>query len=958
MTPRKSKSSPATGGTLRAYKQKRDFSRSPEPSGDEATRASPRAKASRDGGSLLQFVIQKHAASHLHFDFRLELDGVMKSWAVPKGPSLDPGQRRLAMEVEDHPIAYNTFEGTIPKGEYGGGTVMLWDRGTYTADDAEGDPVAALRAGYRKGDLKIWLDGERLRGAWVLRRIKPAPNGGSGERAQWLLIKRHDEFTQPGSDVVATYDTSVTTGRTMEEIASGKSKVWRSNRPARREARGPSPEPRAPRPESSAPSLESLEPMLATLSDTVPKGDGWTFEPKYDGIRVLAYITPRGARDAAVTLVTRNLKDKSKQFPEVVDALRKLATQVGHPLVIDGEIVAVDAEGRPSRFQALQSRMHVTGTDDIAGHATDTPSALYAFDILLDGDDVLLKEPWSARRARLEKVLRNRTTPRLRLAESVPNDGEQTVEHAREQGWEGVIAKRMSSRYEPGARSRAWLKLKVEWRQEFVVGGWTEPRLSRKHLGALLLGYYDDDGDRLVYVGHTGGGMDAAALRDMAARLAPLERKTSPFAGPVKTNERPHWVDPRVVVEVKFSQWTADGKLRHPIFLGVRDDKDPRAVRLESRSVQRTVTDSAGAREVGGRTADQSRREVSRQPSGRRPRKRSAHPLRAYPRSPQSLSGVVKQLEQIEGDGVLAIDRTPLEVSNLNKVFFPEDGYTKGDLMRYYAAMARYVLPVVADRPLVLKRYPNGIYSKAFFQQRAPDDVPEGVRVEVVRNDQGEEQERIIGGDLLTLLWTVQLGAISVDPWLSRVQTCDDADMAIIDLDPGPEATFRRAVDVARWTKDELDALGLRAALKTSGATGLHVALPLPPHTSYETAQTLAQLVASRVAERHPEVATLERSVKSRPADSVYVDYLQNIRGKTVAGAYAVRARRGAPVSTPLDWAELTDDLDPGAFTIESVPARVAKVGDLWAKATKKANTLAALKRIAEGKSARGRRRA
>ncbi|MFN2567717.1 MAG: DNA ligase D, partial [Gemmatimonadaceae bacterium] len=700
---------------------------------------------------------------------------------------------------------------------------------------------------------------------------------------------------------------------------------------ARRSSTRPSP--RAPRTESIP---AALEPMLATLSDTVPKGEGWTFEPKYDGIRVLAYVTP-GA-PPGVTLVTRNQKDKSKQFPEVVEALTRLAGQVRHPVVLDGEIVAVDDDGKPARFQALQSRMHVTRRDEIAGHATDTPSAFYAFDLLLDGDDVLLTEPWSARRGRLERLLRNRTTARLRLAESFPNDGERMVEHARQQGWEGVIAKRMTSRYESGGRSRSWLKLKVEWRQEFVVGGWTEPRNSRKHLGALLLGYYD--GDRFVYVGHTGGGLDAAALRDMAERLAPLERKTSPFAAPVKTNERAHWVDPQVVVEVKFSQWTADGKLRHPIFLGVRDDKGPRDVVFESRSLQ-------GAAESGLRTADSRPRDASSPPPAARRREKSAL------RTPQSISEVVEQLEEIRADGVLTIDGAPLEVSNLGKVFFPEDGLTKGDLMRYYARMASYVLPVVADRPLVLKRYPNGIHGKAFFQQRAPEDVPAGVRVETVRDDAGEEMARIVGGDLLTLLWTVQLGAISVDPWLSRVQTCDDADVAVIDLDPGPEATFRRVVDVARWTKEELDDLGLRAALKTSGATGLHVSLPLPPATSYETAQTLAQLVASRVAERHPEAATLERSVKSRPPDSVYVDYLQNIRGKTVAGAYAVRARPGATVSTPLAWSELTDDLDPRAFTIDSVPDRVANVGDLWAKAIGQANTLTALRRVAEGKTGR-----
>jgi bifunctional non-homologous end joining protein LigD len=961
MSPRKrGTTTSGTKARLSDYRRKRDFSRTPEPSGDDTASESGAEKVRGTRMPALEFVIQKHAASHLHFDFRLELDGTMKSWAVPKGPSLDPSVKRLAMEVEDHPMAYNSFEGTIPKGEYGGGTVMLWDRGTYTADGADGDPVAALRAGYRKGDLKLRLDGERLRGAWVLRRIQPAPGGGSGERAQWLLIKRHDQFTEPGSDVVATHLTSVDTGRTMEEIAEGKSRVWRSNKPVRRprsavrdeeRPEGVSPTAhRAPRPAARADALpNALAPMLATIADDVPRGEGWTFEPKYDGIRVLAYVTPSAGRESAVTLVTRNLKDKSKQFPEVVEALGRLAGQVRRPVVIDGEIVAVDDEGAPVRFQALQARMHVTGTRDIAGHATETPSSLYAFDLLLDGDDVLLQEPWSVRRARLETLLRNRTTTRLRLTESIPNDGERMVEQAREQGWEGVIAKRMTARYEPGARSRSWLKLKVEWRQEFVVGGWTEPRNSRQHLGALLLGYYD--GDRFVYVGHTGGGMTGDTLREMAERLAPLERPTSPFDRPVKTNERAHWVDPEIVVEVKFSQWTADGKLRHPIFLGIRDDKRPRDVRLESASVQsaakglpaakgsvRGAKLHLGTRNLEPGTGNQESGTTAK-PKATRRRRRTAVPA----------DEVVSQLEAIQregGDGVVALPE-PLEVSNLGKVFFPEDGFTKGDLMRYYARMSPFVLPAIEDRPLVLKRYPNGIHGKAFYQQRAPDDVPGGVRVETVRNDEGEEQARIIGGALVTLLYTIQLGAVSVDPWLSRVETCDDADLTIIDLDPGPKATFRRVIDVARWTKAELDELGLHAALKTSGATGMHVCLPLPKGSSYETAQVLAHLVASRVAERHPDEATLERSVKARPADAVYLDYLQNIRGKTVAGAYAMRARPGATVSTPLAWSELTDSLDPRAFTIESVPARIAKLGDLWAEGMRKRNTVAMLKKVA-----------
>jgi bifunctional non-homologous end joining protein LigD len=558
---------------LSEYRSKRDFSRTAEPAGGDA--------GTRPTGSTLRYVIQKHAASRLHFDLRLELDGVMKSWAVPKGPSLDPAVKRLAMEVEDHPIDYNTFEGTIPKGEYGGGTVMLWDRGTYQADNApDGDDQSALRRGYAAGDLKFSLDGERLRGSWVLVRMRGRQ--GRSSKPQWLLIKHRDEEARDDADIVAVLTTSVTTGRTMEEIAAGKKRSAKAKtstvtkRAARsaRQARVPA-EQVAPAPSRR---VGRLEPMYASIGASVPDGDGWTFEPKYDGIRVLAFVT----KDA-VRLVTRNGNDKTKQFPEIADALRVLGKKAEREFVVDGEIIAV-VDGEVARFQALQDRMHVKDATAIEDFARSQPAAIVLFDILVDGPDILLKEPWSARRKRLELLLRRRTNHRLRLSESIPGDGEEMVARTRRDGWEGVIAKRTDSRYEPGLRSKAWLKLKVEHRQEFVVGGWTEPRNTREHIGALLLGYFD--GDRLVYVGHTGGGFTREGLKEMHRRLARIERKTSPFEHPPRTKERAHWTRPEVVVEVKFNEWTADGKLRQPIFLGVRDDKPAREVGREAESVQ------------------------------------------------------------------------------------------------------------------------------------------------------------------------------------------------------------------------------------------------------------------------------------------------------------------------------------------------------------------------------------
>src|SRR3954469_14430411 len=916
-------SKPGARAQLAEYRRKRDFTRTREPSGE-------RTPAPTRPGTL-RFVIQKHAASHLHFDLRLELDGVMKSWAVPKGPSLDPSVKRLAMQVEDHPIDYNTFEGTIPQGEYGGGTVMLWDRGTYSADAATSadDEESAVREGLRRGDLKITFHGDRLHGSFALVRMKFARDGSSS-KPQWLLIKHRDEFATE-EDVVAENMTSVDTGRTMDEIAGGKSRVWRSNREPRKPIK-PEKVKTASRSIAARESAVALEPMYASIGSEVP-GEGWTFEPKYDGIRVLAYATSDEVR-----LITRNGKDKAKQFPEIVAALKKLASQARRSFVLDGEIVAL-IDGEPARFQELQSRMHVKESHIIERHSSSTPAALVLFDILMDGDEVLLNEPWSERRARLVKRVAKRVTPQLRLTDSIEGNGEKMLDHARSQGWEGIIAKRVDARYEPGNRSRNWLKLKIEFRQEFVVGGYTEPRNSREHIGAILLGYYDKD--RFIYVGHTGGGFGRESLAEMYRKIHPLERKTSPFAETPKTNEKAHWVEPKVVVEVKFSEWTADRRLRQPIFLGVRDDKDAREVDVETTSVQRKFgrADSIAKPEAQAPVAARAR--PAKTAKAKSPtRRRSATGKKG------DTDAIVNQLTEIEkrrGEGTVDLGRGSLKVSNLDKVFFPKDGYTKGDVMRYYARIADFILPTIQDRPLVLKRFPNGIDGESFYQQKASDTTPADIRVETIETDAGEKQPRYIGGDLISLLYTIQLGAISVDPWHSRVPSLEYADYTIIDLDPGPRANFGRVIQVARWAKEVIDGFGLNAALKTSGSTGLHIYLPLPPRTPNDAATIVAQMVATKVAESHPKETTIERFVKARGAATVYVDYLQNIQGKTVAGAYCVRAKSGATVSTPLKWTELTDDLDPRDFHIGNAADRFEKIGDIWNEAMKKKNSLRAL---------------
>jgi bifunctional non-homologous end joining protein LigD len=886
---------------LAEYRRKRDFGRTQEPSGK--TTSSP----TRSG--RLRFVVQKHAASHLHFDLRLEVDGVMKSWAVPKGLSLDPSVKRLAMQVEDHPMDYNAFEGTIPKDEYGGGTVMLWDQGTYSADTAAShdEEEDAIREGLRRGDLKITFHGERLHGSFALVRMKFARNSSSSSKPQWLLIKHRDEFATD-KDVVAENMTSVESDRTMDEIASGKSKVWESNR----------------------------EPMYASIGTEIP-GEGWTFEPKYDGIRVLAYATP-----VDVKLITRNGKDKATQFPEIVAALKKLASQTKRSLVLDGEIVAL-IDGEPARFQELQSRMHVKESQIIQRLSAATPAALILFDILVDSDDVLIGESWTKRRARLLKRVGKRTSTHLRVTESIEGDGRKMLQKARRQGWEGIIAKRMDSRYESGKRTRSWFKLKIEFREEFVVGGYTEPRNTREHIGALLLGYFD--GGRFIYVGHTGGGFTRQALNDMYKRLKPLERKTPPFEETPKTNEKAHWVKPEVVVEVKFSEWTADRRLRQPIFVGLRDDKDAKDVEIEAPSVQRkpirggTVAKRQARPNVPARAKGAAKSSTSK--AGR---SRSGSVKTHEKVDKTSIMRQLSAVEEGDGDGTLDFGHgKTLKVSNLDKIFFPKKKYTKGDVMRYYARIADFILPTIQDRPVVLKRFPNGINGESFYQQKASENTPPDIRVEVIKTEGGERQPRIIGGDLLTLLYTIQLGAISVDPWHSRVQALEYADYTIIDLDPAPRASFARVVQVARWAKEVIDGFGLHAAIKTSGSTGLHIYLPLPPKTLNEAATIVAQMIATKVAEAHPKEATIERFVKARGAATVYVDYLQNIQGKTVAGAYCIRAKPEATVSTPLKWTELTDDLDPRDFHLGNAAERIEQVGDIWNKAMRKINSLRAL---------------
>ena len=679
----------------------------------------------------------------------------------------------------------------------------------------------------------------------------------------------------------------------------------------------------------------SLEPMYASIGDDVPRGRDWTFEPKYDGMRVLAHVSPKGVR-----LITRNHKDKSAQFPEIVEALRRFAARGGKSFILDGEVVARE-RGRPGHFQKLQGRMHLQSPSDIAARAKSSPATLVAFDLLQNGADVLIGEPWTMRRRQLERLLARSKPGALRVSEST-RAGSRMIGRARRAGWEGVIAKRTDARYLPGARSRDWLKLKLQYRAEFVVGGFTEPRQSRQFIGSLLLGYFDDHG-RFRYVGHSGGGFTQASLEAMYRRLRPLERVRSPFEVAPRTNEKAHWVVPKVVVEVKFGEWTTAGKLRQPIFLGVRDDKDARDVHLERESVQRWAH-SGSVRLPSGRSSAAASVTRRRVPPARRARRADAS---------GSVDSVLAQLDRIEadgGDGVLQLGGgRELQVSSLTKPFFGPKGRgkTKGDLFRYYTRVSPYLLPLIKDRPLILKRYPNGIDGSFFYQQNAGANVPADVRVASVSARGGERIDRLIGGDLVTLLYLVQLGTIAIHTWLSRLKTLEHADYSVIDLDPGEGVPFARVVDLTRRILAELDDAGLYAATKTSGASGMHIAVPLPARTTFDRAAALAARIAERVSRAHPSLATTERSLKARPRGTIYVDAQQNAYGKSVVSAYSVRERVAATVSAPVERSELRSTLKLDSFTIDTMPTRLERVGDVWAASLKKRNVARIINELA-----------
>ncbi len=820
------------------YRKKRDPARTPEPFGPAR------------GGEGRRFVVQKHAARRLHYDVRLEMDGVLKSWAVPKGPSLKAEEKRLAVHVEDHPVEYADFEGIIPAGNYGAGAVIVWDRGWYRL--VKDEPAARQLAA---GRLDVELFGDKLRGRWTLARM-------GGKSKEWLMLKKADAFAGD-EEATERFPESVLSGLTVEEVRDGSARLAELRR---RLAVAPAGDVDAAR-----------QPvMLATLADKPFSDPAWLYEIKYDGVRVLA------ARDGArVALYGRAGQDFTARYPEVVTALRALPLE---RFVLDGEVVALDEAGRPS-FQRLQNRMHLpTPADGERARSTVPVSAVFFDALALDGRD-LRRRPLLERKAALALTVPARGV--IRYGDHVLERGEAFYEAAAEQRVEGILAKRADSFY-TGGRTRDWLKLKCHLRQEFVIGGWTDPQGGRGWFGALHLGVYDDE--RLVYVAKVGTGFDDNTLRLVWDRLQPLVRPTSPFEIGTPSGRGHHWVEPRLVCDVRFSEWTEEGGIRHPAFLGLRDDKRPQECRRER--------GDDGPRDLVGDTS-------APEPPTRRKRRTAAA-------APAVQSGSAARR---------------VTITNPDKVFWPEEAYTKSELVAYYERVAPWLVEYLRDRPLVLTRYPDGITGKSFFQKDAPEWAPEWIRRERIHaRGVDRDIDYFVVDDVEGLRYVANTGTIPLHLWASRVGTIERPDWLVLDLDP-KGAPFTDVVKVALALRGILERLELPGYPKTSGATGLHILLPLGARYTYEETRTFARLLATLAVEAVPAIATIARMIDTR-GGKVYVDFGQNGPGQTIVAPLSVRPLPGAPVSTPLRWPEVTARLEPRRFTIRTVPARLDKAGD------------------------------
>ena len=889
---------------LNEYSAKRTFAATPEP---------PPAVPATLSGPLL-FVVQLHSATRLHYDFRLECDGVLMSWAVPKGPSLDRSEKRLAVHVEDHPYDYGSFEGVIPAGQYGAGEVIVWDCGVYSPDEGgatwfhdRAQAEREVRAGLENGKLSILLRGEKLKGSFALVRTK--------DKKQWLMLKHKDRFAVPTD--LAAQNRSVLSGKTVEELKFLPVQRITASQLA---------------PAGKIEAMPAkLAPMLATVGTPPFNRSDWMWEPKLDGYRVLAFIDEHG-----VKLRSRRGLELAPTFPQLA---AELGTQAAQGMILDGELVAFDASGRPS-FAALQDRAQLKTEREIAAADHKSPVVMVCFDLLHFAGIDLRKAPYKDRRRYLAQCLL--PSPRVQLVHAT-EDGVALQDAALASGFEGVIAKRKDSQYEAGRRSDSWLKVKPAHSADFVIGGYTQGKGSRAALGALLVGYWDKR--KLRHASHVGSGFDQRTLAQVKGRLAGLARKSCPFVDVPELNGPTTWVEPKLVAEVSFQNWTEDGALRAPVFLRLRDDIDPKSVRripLVGTHAAEIAVPAAGS---------------------------------------EGVEEILSQLGSTKTKFTLAVGPHRIHLTNLDRVYWPanpsleQPALTKRDLLRYLAQVSSTMLPHLADRPLTMIRMPEGIRGQRFFQKHWEQERPVFVEtITVFSGHKDEQHEYLLCNNLPTLLWLAQAGTLEFHVWHSRAKLSPDArskgtdyatslasleasilnypDYVLFDIDPyiysGKEApgaepelnkiAFEKGKEVAFWLRELLLTMALEPIVKTSGKTGLHVFVPIRRTIDFDAARHVSELVGRHLTRLHPKDITVEWSVPKRTG-KIFMDYNMNVRGKTLNVAYSPRGEPGGPVSMPLTWEELAK-AHPLDFTITNVPQLLARTGDRWQDALQRKQSL------------------
>ncbi len=874
--------------TLTLYKQKRAFNQTPEPIGGKAE------------NNELSFVIQKHAASRLHYDFRLEMKGVLKSWAVPKGPSLNPADKRLAMMVEDHPYDYKNFEGIIPKGNYGAGTVIVWDEGTYTALDVAGSKAEQekqLLKQLKAGSIKIKMTGTKLKGEFALVKIK------SKDDNAWLLIKHKDRYAKETD--ITQKDKSVLSGKTLEKVASSSTNIYGKNAAEKATAtKKVAPSKSAPVvPKKSAekkpdlkggvkkPFPKNIQPMLATLVDQPFDEPGWQYEIKWDGYRALAYINK-----GKVGLLSRNSKSFDKKFYPIHKELTSWQVNA----VVDGEVVVLNNEGLAS-FGSLQNWRS----------EADGELVFYVFDILwLNGMD-LTGLTLEKRRSILKDALP--FSDSIRLSENFETTATEFLAAAAAMNMEGIMAKKADTVYTPGGRSRAWLKIKAQKRHEVVIGGYTVNDGSVKHFSSLLVGVHEKGG--LQYIGKIGTGFSDKLQKEMLAKMKPLLAKKSPFITVPDVDKpsrfRPNppkatvtWLKPTLVCEVSYAELTEDGVMRHPSFEGMRADKKAsEVVRETTVPLEKVVKPTKAAAEK--KTTN----------------KQIVKPLNVKERKTLLNPTDETQLRKVSGHD--------LKFSNLSKIYWPKEKYTKRDMLNYYYQVAPYILPYLKDRPQSLNRFPNGITGKSFYQKDVTGKVPDWIDLSPYNTGDGKHKNFMVPQEDASILYMANLGAIEMNPWNSTIHKPDNPDWCLIDLDPSEKNNFDQVIETAQVTKAVLDSFGIEGFAKTSGSTGIHIYIPLGAKYSYDECQLFAKLIATMVQEELPSFTSLERMIKNRKG-KLYIDYLQNRPKATLAAPYSLRPKPGATVSMPLHWDEVKRGLQMKDFTIKNAVERIAAVGDLF----------------------------